>query len=67
MIASLGGDVKPLALSPIFVSVFLIGDVKDPIAVIAKTRGCSPWCLWSVLFKLRGHLCQNSNINCKLH
>ena len=60
MIASLGGDVKPLALSPTFVSVFLVGDVKDPIALVVKSRGCSPRCLWYVLFKLRGHLCQNS-------
>ena len=58
MIVSLGGDVKPLALFPTIVSVLLVGDVKDPIALVVKSRGCSPRCLWSVLFKLREHLCQ---------
>ena len=58
MIASLSGDVKPLALSPTFVSCLSRRDVKDPIALVVKSRGCSPQCLWSVLFKLRGHLCQ---------
>ena len=32
--------------------VVLIGDIKDPIALFAKSRGVSPRCLWSALFKL---------------
>ena len=41
MIASLGGDVKPLALSP---SHQLEGDVKEPMTLFEKCRGRRPRC-----------------------
>ena len=44
MIASLGGDVKPLALSPTPSHCKLVGDVKEPTSLFDKSRGRSPRC-----------------------
>ena len=42
MIASLGGDVKPLALSPTSLHTKLVGDVKERTSLFEKSRGSSP-------------------------
>ena len=41
MIASLGGDVKPLALSPSS-SLSIEGEVKEPTLLCEKSRGRRP-------------------------
>ena len=44
LIASLGGDVKPLALSPSSPRAKLVGDVKEPTSLFEKSRGRTPRC-----------------------
>ena len=39
MIASLGGDIKLLALSPTLLHTKLAGDVEEPTSLFEKSRG----------------------------
>ena len=50
MIASLGDDVKPLALSPSYFLINWKGDVKEPTLLFEKSRGRRPrWCGLSLM------------------
>ena len=42
MIASLGGDVKPLALVSLIIPYQLEGDVKEPTLLCEKSRDADP-------------------------